>query len=217
MASPEPRAKDYLVELKKIDPGSIERAQLFGGGFDDEDDDDSDVEREEADMVEPQSQSNVEVESAAAINFVSTGTVGDDPDPFAELDHGLKTETGPMQSSLQSRHTSFKVPLGSGLAGAPSSVATLLATAIPAEPASGEVNSLSADQVDPSAVAVSPVAVATETASTIPPVAAATPVTPVAAVPYLTLKIILIPFVCSVALFFLLWSVVNGSFQRLIF
>ena len=91
------------------------------------------------------------------------------------------------------------------------------AAATPAEPANEEVISLSAAQGEPSTAAVSPVAVTTETASTIPPVAAATPVTPVAAVPYLTLKIILIPFVCSVALFFLLWSVVNGSFQRLIF
>jgi len=224
MASPEPRAKDYLAELKKLDPGSIQRALLFGGGFNnDEDDDDSDVEREDADMVEPQSQSNADVDSAASISFVSTGPVDDNLDPFAELDHeiandrseaGLKTETAPMPSTLQSRHTSFKVPLASE---ATSSVATMPAAATPAEPANEEVISLSAAQGEPSPAVVSPVAVATETASTIPPVAAATPVTPVAAVPYLTLKIILIPFVCSVALFFLLWSVVNGSFQRLIF
>ena len=224
MASPEPRAKDYLAELKKLDPGSIQRALLFGGGFNnDEDDDDSDVEREDADMVEPQSQSNADVDSAASISFVSTGPVDDKLDPFADLDpetsndrleEGLKTEAAPMQSTLQPRRTSFKVPLASE---ATSSVATMPAAATPAEPANEEVISLSAAQGEPSTAAVSPVAVATETASTIPPVAAATPVTPVAAVPYLTLKIILIPFVCSVALFFLLWSVVNGSFQRLIF
>ena len=224
MASPEPRAKEYLAELKKLDPGSIQRALLFGGGFNDEEDDDSDVEREDADMVEPQSQSNADVDSAASISFVSTGPVDDNLDPFAELDHeiandrseaGLKTETAPMPSTLQSRHTSFKVPLASEAT--PSVAAAMPAAAILAEPASGEVISLSAAQDEPSPAVVSPVAVATETASTIPPVAAATPVTPVAAVPYLTLKIILIPFVCSVALFFLLWSVVNGSFQRLIF
>ena len=120
-----------------------------------------------------------------------------------------------MQSTLQSRHTSFKVPLASEAT--PSVAAAMPAAATLAEPANGEVTSLSTDQDEPSPAVVSPVAVATETASTIPPVAAAAPVTPVAAVPYLTLKIILIPFVCSVALFFLLWSVVNGSFQRLIF
>ena len=41
---------------------------------------------------------------------------------------------------------------------------------------------------------------------------------PVAAmVPYLVLKIIFIPLIVSIALFALLWSVVSGSFQRLIF
>ena len=240
MASPEPRAKECLVELKKLDPESIERAQLFGGGFDDDEDDDSDVEREDADVAEPQSQPNAKVESANSISFVSTGKIDDDLDPFAELDHqiandqwpeGLKTETSTKQANLQSRHTSFKVPLASGVTGEPPSVATLPTAAIPAEPAgpaemldqanivaaSGEVSSLTTAQGEASPAAVSSVAVAGETASPIPPVAAATPVTPVASVPYLTLKIILIPFVCSVALFFLLWSVVNGSFQRLIF
>ncbi len=232
MASPETRAKDYLVELKKIDPGSIERAELFGGGFDDEEDDDSDVEREGADTTEPLSESNANVESATSLSFVSTATIDDDLDPFAELDNETvhapregelepKTEVPTMPSKLQSRHTSFKVPLASDFANGPSSVATLPAE--PAKPtetlgqpniaaASGEVTSLSAKQGESSSLAV-----AAETTSTLPPVAAATPLTPVAAVPYLTLKIILIPFVCSVVLFFLLWSVVSGSFQRLIF
>ncbi|MDB4766437.1 hypothetical protein OAG71_01985 [bacterium] len=41
---------------------------------------------------------------------------------------------------------------------------------------------------------------------------------PVAAmVPYLALKIVFIPLIISIALFVLLWSVVSGSFQRLIF
>lgn len=237
MASPEARAKEHIAELKKIDPGSIERAELFGGGFDDDEDDDSDVEREDADSAEPQSQSNVEVESATSINFVSTAASGDGQDPFAEINHQItddqwqeepKTQTSQMLSELQSRHTSFKVPLASDFAIERSSVATLPVAANPANAAdkldpvssvaaNGEVTSLSVAQGNPSPDAVSPVAVATETASTNPPVAAATPVTPVAAVPYLTLKIILIPFVCSVVLFFLLWSVVSGSFQRLIF
>ena len=229
MASPEPRAKEHLAELKKLDPGSIERAELFGGGFDDDEDDDSDVEREGAD-VEPQSQSNLNIESPTSVSFVSAAPVESDQDPFAELDQEinddrLKTKAGAMQTKLQSRHTSFKVPLGSGLASANSSVATLPAVAMPVEPADnagtldqsnvaladGEVTDLSAS---PNAASSAPVALAAETGSTPPPVAAATPV---AAVPYLTLKIIVIPFVCSVVLFFLLWSVVNGSFQRLIF
>jgi hypothetical protein len=41
---------------------------------------------------------------------------------------------------------------------------------------------------------------------------------PVAAlVPHLALKIIFIPLIVSIVLFVLLWSVVSGSFQRLIF
>jgi hypothetical protein len=158
---------------------------------------------------------------------VSTATIDDDLDPFAELDNETvhapregelepKTEVPTMPSKLQSRHTSFKVPLASDFANGPSSVATLPAE--PAKPtetlgqpniaaASGEVTSLSAKQGESSSLAV-----AAETTSTLPPVAAATPLTPVAAVPYLTLKIILIPFVCSVVLFFLLWSVVYNTF-----
>ncbi len=232
MASPEPRAKEHLAELKKIDPGSIERAELFGGGFDDDEDDDSDVEREDA-GVQPQSQSNANDEPSDSIGFVSTQQVDDDLDPFAELEQMITDGRQPtraitMPSKLQSRHKSFKVPLVTDMAGETSSVATLPAVAIPAMTtdeavtldqsniAAGDegVADLSAAQNAPSP---SPVALTAETASAAPPVAAVSPVTPVASVPYLTLKIILIPFLCSIVLFFLLWSVVNGSFQRLIF
>ena len=232
MASPEPRAKEYLAELKKIDPGSIERAELFGGGFEDDDDDDSDVELEDADVAEPQSQSSVLSEQAASISFISAGNA-DDNDPFAELDREIANESSPkasghvtgiMPAKSPSIHTSYKVPLTSD---DESSVATLPTTS-PADqtldraeaiatvgeksdnvPSLGDVPSLSIAQGESS-----PIAVAAEATS---PVATVAPVTPVAVVPYLTLKIILIPFACSVVLFFLLWSVVNGSFQRLIF
>ena len=156
MESPEPRAKKFLEELKAIDPAAIERAALFGRGFDDdEEDDDSDTER-----VEPDKSSNANVELTPAVSFASSG-----------------------------RHTTLKVPMDGG-----------------EELASGPATS--------SRTEATPVADNRQSASALP-VASTAPVATV--VPYLTLKIILIPFICSVALFFLLWSVVSGSFQRLIF
>jgi hypothetical protein len=224
MASPEPRAKDYLAELKKLDPGSIERAELFGGGFDDDEDDDSDVERDEAD-VDAQSRSDAGVESSTSVSAVSTTLEDDDLDPFAELEQEFNAETGTTRPKVQPRHTTFKIPLGSGMANRRSSGVTLSPDPIPVASAdsidsldqsniaaSDEIADLSSEQNEPS-----PVALAAETSVTAPPLAAAAPVSPVASVPYLTFKIILIPFICSVALFFLLWSVFSGSFQRLIF
>ena len=236
MASPEPRAKEYLVELKEIDPGSIERAQLFGGGFDDEEeDDDSDVQRDEAEVTEPESQSGITSESTPAVSFASNSTSDEGFDPFAEFqDSQIENELGQAElrtpvstgdAELQPRRTSFKVPLatgdGSSMVTLPAATATSPTSPVEAinranrakrVATTGDITNLAAQGDDPSSVAV-----AREAAGTPPPLAAATPVTPIAAAPYLTLKIILIPFVCSIALFVLLWSVFSGSFQRLIF
>ncbi len=231
MASPEPRAKEYLTELKKIDPGAVQRAELFGGGFGDEDDDDSDAEREDTDAKESQTlpDSGMKIARSTPLSFVSTGPFKE-TDPFAELDRELAAQQdqdsdGSPAESVTVQHKTYKVPIVSGN---PAVVAALPAATIPVQvidpnrvvAAGGEtkeVSSLSASVPQSEANPVAIAAPAETDVAAVPPIAAAVPATPVAAVPYLTLKIILIPFLCSVVLFFLLWSVVNGSFQRLIF
>ena len=157
MESPEPRAKVFLKELKEIDPAAIERAALFGRGFDDDEEDDSDAER-----VETEETSNAHVELPAAVSLVSADRYTTRKVPLDGLDGGAELTAGGSSTSSRAEATPV------------------------------------ADNRQPTLSVASTAPVAT-------------------VVPYLTLKIILIPFVCSVVLFFLLWSVVSGSFQRLIF
>lgn len=215
MASPEQKAKDYLAELKKIDPQSIKRAMLYGGGFDDEDDDDSDLEDMDSDRQETDSsQSSSQADKALGemgLNHSVESTSQAAPDPFAEFDQARSaiSETSDAQTDLrvvEQRYTTYKVPVES------SESQPVSSTDLPGG-SQGEVDPV-ANRASNIQTRAESLAVATGVADT-SIASVASP--PVAAVPYLTLKIILIPFACSVALFFLLWSVFNGSFERLIY
>jgi len=161
IACPLPEAKVYLAELEELDPAAVERANLFGQGFDDDDDD------EEADAL-PE-------------------------DPAADE---VSSDVGMIKVPV----VAYKVPIGSQVN--------------PAEETASKVSSR-AVQEDEVATA-SDVADITDVAKA--PGADVVVQPPVAAmVPYLELKIIFIPLIVSIVLFALLWSVVSGSFQRLIF
>ena len=162
IACPLPKAKVYLEELKELDPASVQRANLFGQGFDDDDEDEDDG--EEATVDEPEPAEPEEVSSKKSNEGVTSVPI-----------------------------VSYKIPMGNQ----PES--------------SGDAGDVSMNATQDGDVAnSSDVAQASGTGLTgQPPVSAM--------VPYLVLKIIFIPLIISIALFALLWSVVSGSFQRLIF
>ena len=172
IACPLPEAKVHLAELEKLDPASVERANLFGQGFDDDDEDDEDDEEEDVD-AENEKESEKEEAAADALSNASSN------------DSAIAVEV-PV--------TVYKVPIENVVKRADESAS--------------EVSVNIAQETD---VATSSDVAQTSSTKTVgkPPVAAM--------VPYLVLKIIFIPLLVSVVLFVLLWSVVSGSFQRLIF
>ena len=170
IACPLPAAKVHLAELEKLDPASVERANLFGQGFDDDDDEeDADAENEKETEIE--------------------GATADGPSDVS---------AGGSASAVEVPVTVYKVPMEN--------------EAQTADQSTSEVSVNIGQEPD---LASSDVA-SSDLAQTSNPKLVGNP--PVAAlVPYLVLKIIFIPLLVSVVLFVLLWSVVSGSFQRLIF
>ncbi len=186
IACPLPKAKEYLAELEKLDPASVERANLFGQGFDDDDEDDDDedvVIESESEKSEAETEKEEVAEDAVSdVQFSTGGIAGKIPVKVFKVPIGTAVKSDGEEAS--------QVSLNSGQ---PTDVAT----------SSGIATS--------SDVAASSDVAQTNGANAVgkPPVAAL--------VPYLELKIIFIPLLVSIVLFVLLWSVVSGSFQRLIF
>lgn len=195
IACPLPEAKVHLAELEKIDPAAIERANLFGQGFDDDDDDDEeeaegDDDTQAADDSDSDSEEAAGDSDSADLSEVSNrGDYGDEGDGGSDATGDQESVSVPM--------VAYKIPLDSQVNPADSVLSKSIA-------GSGEEGAV-AQGSDSSRVAQTNV---TDGASN-PPIAAM--------VPYLELKIIFIPLIVAVVLFALLWSVVSGSFQRLIF
>ena len=176
IACPLPEAKAHLAELEKLDPASVERANLFGQGFDDDEDDEDVVIENKSENDETQKhETEAEKEDAAADALSSTNASAD----AVAVRVPVKVLKVPMENA-------------------------------------GESGDKNASDVSLNVGQETDVAVSPDVAQTTGRKAMGKP--PVAAlVPYLELKIIFIPLVVSIVLFALLWSVVSGSFQRLIF
>lgn len=169
IACPLPEAKVHLAELEKLDPASVQRANLFGQGFDDDDDD-----NEEA----------IDSEEPDEVSKVSNGSLEGGPIAVPVVAYKV-----PLKNKVSSsKENSSNVPI-SALEDAAVTTVSDVAQASGGELTGGDA--LSGDVIGKSPVA--------------------------AMVPYLELKIIFIPLIVSVVLFALLWSVVSGFFQRLIF
>jgi hypothetical protein len=174
IACPLPEAKVHLAELEKLDPASVERANLFGQGFDDDDEEDED-EEDVAEGSETETEAETEQEGAAV-------------DALSDVNSSNNA------IGVEIPVTVFKVPMKNEV-----------------KPADENASEVSLNIAQESDVATSS-DVAQSAGSKVvgkPPVAAL--------VPHLALKIIFIPLIVSIVLFVLLWSVVSGSFQRLIF
>ena len=206
MTCPLPEAKNHLAELEKMDKSSIERAKFLGGiDFDDFDDDDEDEDEEETEsqpVEKAESDVNL-ISPVGSTQFVSL------PSQFPAEDPALSEE--PLTVT---RHTVRRVEQPATAKA--TAQATAKATAKADSSSEGEETlANSSEQTFVSTKSSQPVQSQTQVASQIPVVTPAKPV--VAVTPNLTWQIILVPMGVSVVLFVLLWSVLSGWFERLIF
>lgn len=195
MACPLPVAKKHLKDLEEIDKASITRARFLDGiDFDDDEDEDEDEDADdEASGKTVGSSLSFLTPVAGSSQFVSLAG-----DPVAD-----KTNVEPSESEelVATRHLVKKV----------------------GQPVVGKNDRSEANPIEQTFVssrgASSQPAITTRNT---PPVARKTPapvqVTPVVtASANLTWQIIFIPMGVSILLFVLLWSVLSGWFERLIF
>lgn len=196
-ACPLPQAKVYLEELKEMDPSSIARARYLDGGiFDDDSDvddeeDDEDSDGDDGDDVDQNEQTglgDVIVDLTAAV-----AEIGGESD--------IRFTSAPTS---RPRHTVRRVEISAAAAG-DSDLESF-------ESYNAESNSSNQTQ-ETFVSSRGNNRVARSTPASTPPAMA-----PVVAVrPNLTMQIIFIPMVVSIGLFVLLWSVLSGWFERLIF
>lgn len=228
-ACPKPEAKQYIEELRKIDPESVQRADFFLGVGDSDDDWDSD-ESEDDQKEETETQPSAETES--------TETESTEPDKPESEKKATKLSKLNLPTFEFSESTS----------------PSLVVKKIPLlqEPVNGSITSTFATpanalaaEVDYAGSAISETqTLLTATPEDIDLVKAPAPLNPpreafvsqrqdasisssesgqptatvaAAVTPNLTWQILLIPLAFSIAIFVLLWTVVNGWFERLIF
>ena len=206
-ACPKPEAKDYIEELAKIDPDAVRRADFFIGGF--EDDDDEEDDEEESDVTAKSEDSDESAEPAEA------GDASENDDTSSGSEDESKT-TSFFEDNLES-HVVLKVPVDSqndlGKT-TPTDTGTL---AIDEET---EPNLPVVSNPSPSTFVTNPTANpgsspgAEQVAQALP---TQPPVATVAPSPDLTWSIIFVPMGVCLIIFVLLWSVVNGWFERLIY
>ncbi|MFK7769380.1 MAG: hypothetical protein AB8B55_19310 [Mariniblastus sp.] len=220
-ACPKPKAEAYIEELRKIDPEAVKRADFFLGFEEDGEDDWDDEPETESDAAKEKENSETEKtdESIGKNDSSTTSNVG----IFASASETYvvkkvaTTQDGESFVSDQIDNTSaigtFATQQDAAIKSADkkgqnegSAEKTLTSDPGPnttsTEFVSSNADSL-AQQTQPKQVA--------QSAPVPAPVAAVDPT------PNLTFQIIFIPMCCSVVIFVLLWSVVNGWFERLIF
>ena len=203
---PKPEAAAYITELAEIDPDAVARADFFSQSLDGfGEDDDSDDE-----LLEDQPAKETEAAAEDTAPLVDENSTIDSP----ELQGQSRTPPLSSQETFAVSQTSTKHTV----------------RRIPTEPSnSDEIAQAATNPFDSTnvatmipAAAANPAAAPAEVASggSVAPSIAAQPTAPVAAMQVtrkLTLAIIFIPMAVSVVLFVVLWSVVSGWFERLIF
>ena len=241
-ACPKPEAQRYIDELQKIDPEAVERADFFLG-FDQNDDeedgwgdgeDSSDVNEEKPD--EEKVKSKTESETETDTNSESDADDGSHvvrkvPIPKGSISNESNSNSDATQAigtfandsvNEPNTETTFAETQTSFVSSEPAAESPELAT-------NSGVNEMEPDPPVNSEPSVNPIpstfvsSNSTESLSQPVETQVAQSVTPepnlVAATPQvnLTLPIIFVPMVISGIIFILLWSVVNGWFERLIF
>ena len=197
-ACPKPEAKSHIDTLAKIDPDAVRRADFFLNFGDDDWDDEEDDEEEDTENADDDGDTGGEATGESS-ESKKDDSDGDGSNTFTSLvepgdEYVVRkvpmVDEEPMKPvDNENNLVSIDVP-STGTPGVSSEVT------IPAD-------SMAANQIEP------PEQV-TQIIENTPPVAAASPPKS------LTLTVILVPMAVSVAIFLLLWSVINGWFERLV-
>ncbi len=204
-ACPKPEAKEYIEELRKIDPESVQRADFFLGVGDSDDDWDNDEseETEKPPAVEPEKKIDEPSKADAPISNLPKNTLASQvvrktplPQEPAKTMIGQTFATPADALATEFDYTRTGTTETQTMAIALSEDIKLVKTAAPPNPPR-EAFVTQGQDVASSSLEPAPVAAVVA--------------------PNLTWQILLIPLAFSVAIFVLLWTVVNGWFERLIF
>lgn len=204
-ACPKPEAKEYIEELRKIDPESVQRADFFLGVGDSDDDWDNDEseETEKPPAVEPEKKIDEPSKADAPISNLPKNTSASQvvrktplPQEPAKTMIGQTFATPADALATEFDYTRTGTTETQTMAIALSEDIKLVKTAAPPNPPR-EAFVTQGQDVASSSLEPAPVAAVVA--------------------PNLTWQILLIPLAFSVAIFVLLWTVVNGWFERLIF
>lgn len=204
-ACPKPEAKEYIEELRKIDPESVQRADFFLGVGDSDDDWDNDEseETEKPPAVEPEKKTDEPSKADAPISNLPKNTSASQvvrkiplPQEPAKTMIGQTFATPADALATEFDYTRTGTTETQTMAIALSEDIKLVKTAAPPNPPR-EAFVTQGQDVASSSLEPAPVAAVVA--------------------PNLTWQILLIPLAFSVAIFVLLWTVVNGWFERLIF
>ncbi len=195
-ACPNPQAKVHIAELSKIDPDAVRRADFFLNFGDDEFDDEDEDEDVDSDgapdkITDEKSKKEGDASDGGLVEdetLTSRVTPGDE---YVVRKIPIAGDDSTDSGSDTKNNLSPVDVTDIGEMGELSEISTIPADSMAAN--SEETSSQIAQVVQPA-----------------PPVAAATPR------PGLTMTIIFVPMAISLAIFLLLWSVINGWFERLI-
>jgi len=218
-ACPKPEAKQYIEELRKIDPESVQRADFFlgvGDSDDDWDSDDSEDDQEEETKTRPSTEpekSEPEKKSTKlSKSNLPTFEFSESTSPSLVVKK-VPLLQEPVDGSITS---TFATSADASTAEVDYSGAVIseTQTLLTAAPEDIDLVKAPAPLNPPREAFVSQERGATSLGSE-----SGQPTATVAAAvtPNLTWQILLIPLAFSIAIFVLLWTVVNGWFERLIF
>ena len=218
-ACPKPEAKQYIEELRKIDPESVQRADFFlgvGDSDDDWDNDESEEDKPEEDQKgDPDTSPAADAEKKAADPSKSDLPISEFQQNTSSLQMVRKIPL-PQEPAHTSIISTFATPADAlaaefDLAG---TTITETQTLLIAPPEDIELVKAPAPLNPPREAFVSQGQDVTISGSES---GQSTATVAAAVTPNLTWQILLIPLAFSIAIFVLLWTVVNGWFERLIF
>ena len=206
-----PLTHEYIEELRKIDPQSVQRADFFLGVGESDDEWDDDPETEETDKEDDSKKKDDSDKKDGTANQANVS----DTHFVKKVAVNSSDQDNPQNSTFATETDEDKAAVD-GVTTGTETIATSTDIAPPVETDANFVTTANPNSsvfvsstADSMAAQSAPVQVAQSVTPAVP-VAATTPAN-------LTWPIILIPMAISVAIFLLLWSVVNGWFERLIF
>ncbi|MCH2180817.1 MAG: hypothetical protein MK108_02310 [Mariniblastus sp.] len=235
-ACPKPEAKQYIEQLREIDPDAVRRADFFldfdddneGWGDEEEDEDEEQATEEEGGKNEQKQEGGSQESGGSGAKKDDSGkedgspTGGDGGPGSGDQSQAaaIRSAQPPANNNLKREHSSYlsvSTQLNDEPAGAASPAIPHTVRKPAVEQPAG--NQPGANQGPPVAVTNSGTRLSTEIESRKIAQAnpAATPVAMVNSSTGLTWQILLIPMAASMVIFLLLWSVFNGWFERLIY